>query len=247
MVENTELLYMKDVESNYIKEFDASVIERGFDYVVLDRTAFYPLGGGQPSDIGQLEWPGGRAEVREVTKKEGIRHHLVQNPDIVPDKVHGVINWERRHAHMKMHTAQHVISGVVYDLYKARTVGNQLYHDRSRIDFAPIKFTDEMVAEVERKCNDILAGGARVEICTTAREELEKSIDSQRANLDLLPKSVTNLRIVTIEKFDVCPCAGTHVRSLSEIGKMRIVKRENKGKDRERITYELSDEPHTLT
>lgn len=239
MAENTELLYMKDVESNYIREFDASVIERGFDYVVLDRTAFYPLGGGQPSDIGHLEWPGGRAEVKEVTKKEGIRHHLVQNPDLVPDKVHGVINWERRLAHMKMHTAQHVISGVVYDLYKARTVGNQLYHDRSRIDFAPVKFTDEMVAEVERKCNDILAGGAKVEICTTAREELEKDIDAQRANLDLLPKSVRDLRIVTIEKFDVCPCAGTHVRSLSEIGKMKIVKRENKGKDRERITYEL--------
>jgi misacylated tRNA(Ala) deacylase len=239
MAENTELLYMKDVESNYIREFDASVIERGFDYVVLDKTAFYPLGGGQPSDIGHLEWPGGRAEVKEVTKREGIRHHLAQNPDIVSDKVHGVINWERRHAHMKMHTAQHVISGVVYDLYKARTVGNQLYHDRSRIDFAPVKFTDEMVAEVERKCNDILVGGAKVEICTTAREELEKNIDAQRANLDLLPKSVRDLRIVTIERFDVCPCAGTHVRSLSEIGKMKIVKRENKGKDRERITYEL--------
>lgn len=240
MSEKTELLYMNDVESNYIKEFDAVVVERGFDYVVLDRTAFYPLGGGQPSDIGYLEWPGGRAEVKEVTKKEGIRHHLVQNPDLLPDRVHGVVNWERRYAHMKMHTAQHVISGVVYDLYKARTVGNQLYHDRSRIDFAPVKFTDEMIAEVERRCNDILAGGAKVEICTAAREELEKNIDAQRANLDLLPKSVRDLRIVTIEKFDVCPCAGTHVRSLSEIGRMKIVKRENKGKDRERITYELT-------
>lgn len=240
MSEKTELLYMNDVESNYIKEFDAVVVERGFDYVVLDRTAFYPLGGGQPSDIGYLEWPGGRAEVKEVTKKEGIRHHLVENPDLLPDRVHGVVNWERRYAHMKMHTAQHVISGVVYDLYKARTVGNQLYHDRSRIDFAPVKFTDEMIAEVERRCNDILAGGAKVEICTAAREELEKNIDAQRANLDLLPKSVRDLRIVTIEKFDVCPCAGTHVRSLSEIGRMKIVKRENKGKDRERITYELT-------
>ena len=239
MTHDTEMLYMKDVESNYIREFDATVTERGFDYVVLDKTAFYPLGGGQPSDTGYLEWPSGKAEVREVTKTEGIRHHLVQNPDIVPDKVHGVLNWERRHAHMKMHTAQHVISGVVYDLYKARTVGNQLYHDRSRIDFAPVKFTDEMIAEVERKCNEILVGGAKVEICTTAREELEKNIDAQRANLDLLPKSVRDLRIVTIEKFDVCPCAGTHVRSLGEIGTLKITKKENKGKDRERLTYEL--------
>jgi len=235
----TDLLYMKDVESNYIKEFDAKVIERGFDYVVLDRTAFYPLGGGQPSDTGSLIWPGGKAEVKEVTKKEGVRHHLVQNPDIVPEDVHGVLNWERRYAHMRMHTAQHIVSGVVYDLYKARTVGNQLYQDRSRIDFAPVKFTDEMISDVERKCNEILASSAKVEICTTARGELEKSIDVQRANLDLLPKSVQELRVVRIESFDTCPCAGTHVRSLSEIGRIKIVKKENKGKDRERITYEM--------
>jgi misacylated tRNA(Ala) deacylase len=236
----TEMLYMKDVESNYIKEFDAKVIERGFDYVVLDRTAFYPLGGGQPSDTGYLEWPGGRAEVKEVTKKEGVRHHLVQNPDIVPDQVRGVINWDKRHAHMRMHTAQHIVSGVVYDLYKARTVGNQIYHDRSRIDFAPVKFTDDMISEVERRCNEIFSSGARVEICSAKRVELEQQVDSLRANLDLLPKSVQELRVVKVEPYDTCPCAGTHVRSLSEIGTMKIVKRENKGKDRERITYELA-------
>lgn len=204
----TDMLYMKDVESNYIKEFDAKVIERGFDYVVLDRTAFYPLGGGQPSDIGHLEWPGGRADVKEVTKKDGVRHHLAQNPDIVPDQVHGVINWERRFAHMKMHTAQHIVSGVVYDLYKARTVGNQLYHDRSRIDFAPVKFTDEMIADVEKKVNEILASGAKVKICTESRAELEKNIDAQRANLDLLPKSVQELRVVRVETFDSLPVCG---------------------------------------
>ncbi len=160
----TELLYMKDIESNYIREFDASVVERGFDYVVLDRTAFYPLGGGQPSDTGRLEWPGGQAQVREVTKKEGVRHHLAQNPELVPDKVHGVVDWEKRYGHMRMHTAQHIVSGVVYDLWKARTVGNQLYHDRSRIDFAPVKFTDEMISELESRTNEILATGAKVEI-----------------------------------------------------------------------------------
>ena len=235
----TELLYMKDTESNYIREFEAKVLERGFDYVVLDRTAFYPLGGGQPSDTGYLEWPGGKAEVREVTKKEGIRHHLVQNPEGIPDKVKGVLNWDKRYAHMKMHTAQHIVSGVVYDLWKARTVGNQLYHDRSRIDFAPIKFSDEMIAQLESKVNEILATGASVEIRTENRTELEKNIDVQRANLDLLPKSVQELRVVKVEEYDVCPCAGTHVRSLSEIGKIKVVKKENKGKDRERITYEL--------
>jgi len=233
------MLYMKDIEANYVREFDARVVERGFDYVVLDRTAFYPLGGGQPSDVGRLEWAGGKAEVREVTKKEGVRHHLVQNPDIVPDQVHGVIEWERRYAHMRMHTAQHIVSGVAYDLWKARTVGNQLYHDRSRIDFAPVKLTDELVAQLESRTNEVLGTGAPVVVVTMQRADLERSVDAQRANLDLLPKSVSELRVVKVAEFDTCPCAGTHVRSLAEVGRMKIVKRENKGKDRDRITYEL--------
>jgi misacylated tRNA(Ala) deacylase len=235
----TEMLYMKDIESNYIREFDAKVLERGFDYVVLDRTAFYPLGGGQPSDTGRLVWPEGEAQVREVTKKEGVKHHLVQNPELVPEAVRGVLEWDRRYGHMRMHTAQHVVSGVVYDMWRARTVGNQLYHDRSRIDFAPVKFSDEMIAELEAKVNGILALGTPVEIATEDRAELEKNVDAPRANLDLLPKSVRRLRVVRIGDFDVCPCAGTHVRSLAEIGKIKVTKRENKGKDRERITYEL--------
>jgi misacylated tRNA(Ala) deacylase len=235
----TDMLYMKDIESNYLREFDAKVVARGFDHVVLDRTAFYPLGGGQPSDTGRLEWPGGKAEVREVTKKDGVKHHLVQNPDMVPDQVHGVIDWERRLAHMRMHTAQHIVSGVAYDLWKARTVGNQLYHDRSRIDFAPVKFTDVMIAELEARVNEILASGAAVEIVNMPRADLERDVDAQRANLDLLPKSVQELRVVKVAQFDTCPCAGTHVRSLAEVGRIKVVKRENKGKDRERITYEL--------
>jgi len=235
----TEILYMKDAESNYIREFDARVIARGFDHVVLDRTAFYAVGGGQPSDTGTLSWAGGRAAVREVTKKGQIEHHLVQNPDTVPDEVRGTLDWDRRYAHMRMHTAQHIISGVVYDMFHARTVGNQIYHDRSRIDFAPVTFTDDMLAEVQAKCNDIFAKGTSVDISTISRETLEKDVDAQRANLDLLPKSVRELRVVTIGDFDICPCAGTHVRSLGEIGRLKITKRERKGKDRERVTYEL--------
>ncbi|UCE91218.1 MAG: alanyl-tRNA editing protein [Methanobacteriota archaeon] len=235
----TEILYMKDIDSNYTREFDAKIVEHGFDYVVLDRTAFYAVGGGQPSDTGRLVWDGGSAQVREVTKKDGPKHHLVQNPDNVPDAVKGVLDWDRRYAHMRMHTAQHIISGVVYDSFRARTVGNQIYHDRSRIDFAPVTFSDEMLAEVEAKCNEIFSRGTPVNISTISRDVLEREVDAQRANLDLLPKSVRELRVVTIGDFDVCPCAGTHVRSLSEVGKLRITKRDRKGKDKERVTYEL--------
>ena len=237
----TKMLYMSDTESNYIREFDAMVVERGFDYVVLDRTAFYPVGGGQPSDTGFISWIDGRVDVREVTKKGAVKHHLVQNPDNVPNAVKGTLDWDRRYAHMRMHTAQHIVSGVVYDFYGGRTVGNQIYHDRSRIDFAPVTFTDDMLADVEAKCNDILSKGTKVDIATIARDVLEQDVDAQRANLDLLPKSVRELRVVTIGDFDVCPCAGTHVRSLDEVGRIRITKRDRKGKDRERVTYELDE------
>lgn len=235
----TEILYMGDIESNYIREFEARVVERGFDYVTLDRTAFYAVGGGQPSDTGTLSWDGGSIQVREVTKKGVVKHHLAQDPETVPDDVTGALDWERRYAHMRMHTAQHIISGVVYDFYGGRTVGNQIYNDRSRIDFAPVTFTDDMMADVQAKCNEIFTKDTKVEITTVTRDALEREVDAQRANLDLLPRSVRELRVVTIGDFDVCPCAGTHVRALGEIGTLRITKKDRKGKDRDRITYEL--------
>jgi misacylated tRNA(Ala) deacylase len=235
----TELLYMKDIEANYIREFDARVLEKGPGWAVLDRTAFYPLGGGQPSDTGTLIFAGGQVRVREVTKKGAVRHLVDEEMPPAAETVRGAIDWAPRHAHMRMHTAQHILSGVVFDLFKARTVGNQIHADHSRIDFAPVVFTDQMVAEVEKTVNGILARDIPVTIGEEDRSEIELRVCTERANLDLLPKSVHRLRIVKIGDIDECPCAGTHVRNTSEIGLMKITRRENKGKDRERITYIL--------
>ncbi|MBI5000590.1 MAG: alanyl-tRNA editing protein [Euryarchaeota archaeon] len=234
----TEILYMPDIESNYIREFGAKVVRQGEGHVVLDRTAFYPAGGGQETDTGVLHWSGGIARVHEVLKKEEIMH-FTKDP-LPSGDVKGVLDWERRFLHMRMHTSQHIVSGVVFDSYKARTVGNQIHADRSRVDFAPIELTEEDAKKIERKCNEILASKAAVKIYEEERAELEKRIDAQRANLDLLPKSVSRLRIVDIGGFDVCPCAGTHVRNTGEIGRIEIIDRERKGKDRFRITYKLN-------
>ncbi|NIS14204.1 MAG: alanyl-tRNA editing protein, partial [Thermoplasmata archaeon] len=103
--------------------------------MVLDESAFYPEGGGQPTDHGRLEWDGGSVEVKEVLKKGIVKHVVEGDVQSVPDRVHATLDWERRYAHMRMHTAQHLISAVILELYGAHTVGNQLYHDRSRIDF----------------------------------------------------------------------------------------------------------------
>ena len=237
----TKILYMQNVEGNYIKEFDAVVTKAKKDYVCLDQTAFYPLGGGQPSDIGYLEWNGKKIRVKEVIKKgDSVKHILDSEKPPVGTKVHGVIDWDKRYAHMKMHTAQHILSGIIFDDFNARTVGNQIHADYSRVDFHPVKFSDEDLENIVVKFNEIVAKNLPIKIYEEERTSLEKRVDQQRAHLDLLPKFVTRLRIVEIEGFDVCPCAGTHVKNTDEIPQIDKIKRDTKGKDKDRIIYSLS-------
>lgn len=233
----TELLYMDDIESNYIREFDAVVTKSKKNYVVLDQSAFYPEGGGQPSDTGALRWNGREAAVTQVAKKGIVKHILEGDLPSEGTTVHGVLDWERRYAHMQMHTAQHIISGVVYDLHEARTVGNQIHADYSRVDFSPASFAEDDLQRITARCNDIIAEDAAVTISEEERSLLEQRVNSERCNLDLLPQSIQHLRIVEIEDFDVCPCAGTHVRATGEIPPISIIRRESKGRDTERIVY----------
>jgi len=232
---------MKDIESNYIREFEAKVVRVGEDYIVLDRSAFYPEGGGQPTDTGVLLWGNNINKVNSVLKKAVIKHLI--NPPLpeVGTEISGKLDWSRRYAHMRMHTAQHLFSGVVYDLFSARTVGNQIHADRSRVDFQPIEFSDEMLNEAEKKCNELISRELPVTISTMERSELEEKVDAIRSNLDLIPQSVKNLRIVSIKDFDDIPCAGTHVRNTGELIKLTIMKKESKGKEKERVTYTLQE------
>ena len=236
----TELLYMRGIEGNYIREFDATVTKNKKDYVCLDQTAFYPLGGGQPSDVGFLQWGDKKSEVSEVVKKNDTIKHLIKG-EKPPDgtNVFGFINWDKRYSHMKMHTAQHIISGIVFDDYDARTVGNQIHSDYSRVDFHPISFSEKDLQDIENKFNKIVKRNLPIKIYEEERETLEKEVNQRRCNLDLLPKFITKLRIVEIEGFDICPCAGTHVKNTSEIHKISEIKKESKGKDRDRIVYSL--------
>ena len=236
----TKILYMNNIEGNYIKDFDATVTKSKKDYVTLDQTAFYPLGGGQPSDTGYLERDGKKVAVKEVIKKgDSVKHILNGERPPVGTKVHGKIDWETRYSHMKMHTAQHILSGIIFDDFNARTVGNQIHADYSRVDFHPVKFSDKDLEEITQKFNEIVAKNLPIKIYQEDRESLEKRVDQQRAHLDLLPKFITRLRIVEILGFDVCPCAGTHVKNTSEIPKIEKIKRDTKGKDRDRIIYSL--------
>ena len=237
MTKTTKKLWLLD---NYKKEFDATIIKNKNDYVCLDQTVFYPIGGGQPSDTGFLEWNKKKSEVKEIIKKgDTIKHIINGEKPPVGTKIHGHINWDKRYSHMKMHTAQHIISGIIFDDYNARTVGNQIHADYSRVDFHPVNFSEKDIENIEKKFNEIIKQNLPIKIYEEERESLIKRVDQQRANLDLLPKFIIKLRIVEIEGFDICPCAGTHVRNTSEIPKIDKIKKESKGKDRDRIIYSL--------
>ncbi len=236
---------MNSHEGTYTKEFEAKVEATFPGIIELEKTAFYPLGGGQPADIGTISWSEGEANVTDVRKKNRIRHIVEGDLPEVGDLVNGNIDWSRRYSHMRMHTSQHLVSAVVNEVYGSDTVGNQIGQEKSRIDFKPLKINKNELNEIEDKVNDYISKDLEVTISEELRSNLENNPDirsSMSSGLwKMLPKSVTQLRVITIGDIDVCPCAGTHVKSLKEIGNVSFIKRDNKGAEKLRLTYNLSN------
>ncbi len=235
--------HMNSHDGTYKKEFQSKVTAVFPGIVELEETAFYHLGGGQPSDRGTLNWKDGENIVYDVRKKNRIRHMVEGDLPDVGDSVEGKLNWDRRYTHMRMHTSQHLVSAIVSDLYDADTVGNQIGFDKSRIDFKPLKLSMNEIDDLIDLANEYIAKDINVKITEANRSDLEGNPEirsSMSSGLwKLLPKSVTRLRVISIGEIDVCPCAGTHVRSLKEIGKIEFVKRDNKGAGKQRLTYTL--------
>ena len=236
--------HMDSHDGTYKKEFQSKVTAVYPGIVELEETAFYHLGGGQPSDKGTLNWEDGESIVYDVRKKNRIRHMVEGDLPEVGDSVNGKLNWDRRYTHMRMHTSQHLVSAIVSDLYGADTVGNQIGFDKSRIDFKPLKLSMNEIDDLIDRTNEYIAKDISVKISEANRSDLEGNPEirsSMSSGLwKLLPKSVTRLRVISIGEIDVCPCAGTHVRSLKEIGKVEFVRRDNKGAGKQRLTYTLN-------
>lgn len=239
----TELRYLPD--SDDVTTFTATVTDATDDYIVLDGTYFYPEGGGQPADHGTLHWDGGSAAVTDVQKEHGeVRHYINDREGEIPEEgasVEGQIDEERRQKLRRMHTAQHVVSKVVLDEFGAQTAGNQIHVDRSRIDFEPADFVEEDVSLIEARSNAILDRDLAVQKTEMARDEAEARTPEGRGLLDLIPDHVDPLRMVEIGDFDLCPCGGTHVDRLSQVGRIRITNRESKGAEVERLEFVLAD------
>jgi misacylated tRNA(Ala) deacylase len=225
----TELSYLADEDAAYTRQFDARVVALPPGGVVLDRTFFYPSGGGQAADHGNLASVAGSVyPVVDVTKSGSAAVHRVRRPSTpgiptlqVGDSVTGTLDWERRHRHMRLHTGQHLLSALIFERTGVRTREANMLGSGGTVDLErslPPEATSDALSSA---ANTILAEGRRVSIRHVSRGEWEKN-PTPRSGLVPLPRHVDPVRIIEIEGLDACPCGGTHVRSTREVGTLAI-------------------------
>jgi misacylated tRNA(Ala) deacylase len=223
---------------------DATVAQAREDGVVLDRTVFYARGGGQPGDTGTLRWEGGEARVADTIKASGEVLHVLEDGATAPPvgtTVTAEIDWARRHTLMRTHTALHALSGIVFTDYGARVTGGNMEPGVARMDFELDGITQEFGREVEQKLNAALQNDHPVHVSFVPRTDALTDPDLIRTKVNLIPGSVDPIRVIDIEGLDKQADGGTHVRSTAEVGHVRVVKTESKGKANKRMRIELDD------
>jgi len=233
----TELLYQTD---SYAREFEALVTAVDGARVALDRTAFYPGGGGQPYDTGMLSWDGGQAPVVKV-KREGdtVWHTLEGAPPAVGTPVRGTLDWERRYQLMRTHTALHILCGVIWRDYGASVTGGNMKPLKARMDFELEHMTADFANEVERKINEEVAAARAIKVSILPREEAFQIPDLIRTKINLLPPAIQQVRVVEIEGLDMQADGGTHVANTREVGRIRVVGHTSKGRINKRLRIQL--------
>lgn len=245
-MEEERALYLKNC---YMKEFKAEVVSvKEGRFIVLSRTGFYPSSGGQPHDTGTMTRVSDGAVFRVVYagKFSGNISHEVENPEgteLKPgDRVRCAIDWDRRYALMRYHTAAHIISEVINKETGALITGNQLDTDKSRIDFSVPEFDRDMLRSYEEKVNSIISQGMDVTFEFRSREEVLKDpkMTKLAKGIESLPQDIKTLRIVRIGDFDAQADGGTHVKNTREVGKIGFIDFVNKGRNNRRIYFKLS-------
>jgi misacylated tRNA(Ala) deacylase len=231
----TDLLYLRDAE---LRSFTATVLAVSEGAVVLDRTAFYVTGGGQPHDTGRL----GDATVVDVVKRDGEVWHVLEGPvPAVGTVVEGELDWERRHALMRTHTALHVLCGVIWNQWGTAVTGGNMEPLSARMDFEFDPLPDGFGQTVEQLVNAELAAARPIEIEFLPRDTAVTDEDLIRTKVSLIPESVREIRVVDIVGLDKQADGGTHVSSTDQVGRVRVVKTESKGKGNKRIRIEVLD------
>jgi misacylated tRNA(Ala) deacylase len=235
----TELVFLRDA---YLRADDARVVAVDDGRVALDRCVFYPTGGGQPHDTGSLTWDGGAAAVTAVTKEaEHVWLTLDGALPSVGTEVHGELDWERRHQLMRTHTALHVLCGVIWNEWSVPVTGGNMEPMTARMDFEFDPLPEGFAATVERLVNDELAAARPIEVTFLPRDTALEDEDLIRTKVNMIPASVPEIRVVDIVGLDKQADGGTHVRSTDEVGRIRVLKTESKGKGNKRIRLEVVD------
>jgi misacylated tRNA(Ala) deacylase len=231
----TELLYLRDA---YLRDFTATVVDRRDTAVALDRTAFYPTGGGQPHDTGTLE---GLA-VTDVRKEGDLVWHTLEGdaPDVGAE-VAGAVDWDRRHALMRTHSALHVLCGVIWNEWRVPVTGGNMEPLSARMDFEFDPLPEGFGGRVEELVNEELAADRPIRIDFLPRGAALEDEDLIRTKVNMIPESVTEIRVVDIVGLDKQADGGTHVHSTAEVGRIRVTKTENKGKGNKRVRLEVVD------
>jgi misacylated tRNA(Ala) deacylase len=225
----TELAYLADENAAYTQQFTARVVALPPGGVVLDRTYFYPVGGGQQADHGSLTARGGPSyTVVDVTKSGSSAVHRIRRPATtgvpglqIGDDVEGTIDWERRYRHMRLHTGQHLLSALIFERTGVRTREATMSGTGGTVDLERPLPSDASPQSLASEANAILAEGRRVTIRHMSREAWEQN-PTPRSGLVPLPRQVDPVRIIEIAGLDSCPCGGTHVRSTVEVGGIAI-------------------------
>jgi misacylated tRNA(Ala) deacylase len=238
----TDLLYHTD---SYLQTFEASVtaVDAEAHTVTLDRTAFYPGGGGQPADRGTLTVGETVYEVKRARKKgPDVSHEIVGEAlPAVGDAVVGQLDWDHRYQLMRTHTAMHILCGVVWRDYGAQVTGGDMDPLKGRMDFEFETMHKELVQEIEKKVNQEVANAHDLKVAILPREEAFQIPDLIRTKINLLPEGIQEVRTVEIEGLDLQADGGTHVHNTSEVGNIRVVDYKSKGRINKRIYLEVEE------
>ena len=235
----TDLLCNQDA---YLREFDATVVEVSRSGVALDRTAFYPGGGGQPSDTGVLQADGVEYAVKGLSRSGGkLVHETDSGAPLAGMAVHGVLDWERRFRLMRTHTALHILCGVVWRDFGAQVTGGDMKPLAARMDFELEQMTADFAHRMEELINQEVEAARPVETQTLPREEAFQIPDLIRTKINLLPEAIKEVRTVEIVGLDLQADGGIHVANTREVGRIRVVKHESKGRINKRLRIEIDE------
>jgi len=228
------------LDDSYLWSFSATVVQALENKAILDQTAFYPQSGGQPADTGILETGSEIFQVVGAEREEIGIVHILDRPGLKPgDKVSAKIDGDRRYRFMRSHTACHILSAVIFQETGAKITGNQIEQSRSRVDFSLESFDKARMMEYVEKANQIVAERRPVSTCVVSRQEALAIPDLVRLAMAIPDRDM--IRVVEIEGVDRQACGGTHVKNSGEVGRIKMIKAENKGKANRRVYFSLED------